>query len=269
LLVQTSYAQRYRLLWQRHWWWRARESFVLSWIERLHQRSACARILDVGCGDGLFFDKLERFGRVDGLEPDAALVNDPRWHSRIRADSLGSDFQGTGDYDLVLLLDVLEHIADESGALRAASSALRPGGYLLMTVPALPWLWSRHDEANAHYRRYGSRGLRGVLTASGFQVEAVRYFYAWTVLPLLLRKWLAPAGRGEGDYEVAIPPAAINAGLTALSRCEHAVGRFVRWPVGTSLLAIARRPGPMPATPDPRASISRGSRLLSGAHRAE
>src|SRR5690349_11137166 len=80
--VLPEYARSYRRLWERHWWWRSREAFVLRWIERLHDRSPRRRILDVGCGDGLFFEQLEQFGAVEGLEPDPSLIDDPRWRPR-------------------------------------------------------------------------------------------------------------------------------------------------------------------------------------------
>lgn len=252
--MHADYALRYRTLWERHWWWRSREAHLLGWLARLHARSpdrGALRILDVGCGDGLFFDRLERFGRVEGLEPDASLVTDPRWRDHIRVGGLG-DAQGPGAlpegaYDLVLMLDVLEHIAEDGDALRAVRAALKPGGRLLLTVPALRALWSRHDEVNAHFRRYDRRGLAALLGASGFEVETVRYFFAWTVAPLLVRRWLSPpVGRVTGpsrlgaDAGVSIPPAPVNRLLTLASRCEHALGRFVRWPLGSSLLALAR-----------------------------
>jgi SAM-dependent methyltransferase len=237
------------MLWERHWWWRSREALVLGWIERLQRRAPLRQILDVGCGDGLFFERLERFGAtVEGLEPDAGLVRDPRWRSRIRTSPLGPGAFAEGASDLVLLLDVLEHIEDDRAALRAVRDALRPGGHLLLTVPALPWLWSRHDVANAHYRRYNLRRLRLLIEESGLVVETIRFFFAWTVAPLVVRRWLAPAGSvgraGVADYAVAIPPGPINRVLTLISRGEHALGRLVRWPVGSSLLAVARRPTP-------------------------
>jgi len=241
--VQADYARCYRTLWDRHWWWRSREAYLLQWLGRLQRGAGPGRILDVGCGDGLFFERLEPFGEVDGLEPDASLLSsDSRWRSRIRVGTLDRQFDGGGDYDLVLMLDVLEHIADDAEALRAARSALRPGGRLVLTVPALAWLWSQHDVANEHHRRYDAASLRAVLEASGFEVESVRYFFFWTVLPLLARRWLAPAQAGAADYAVPIPPAPVNRALTLLSRAEQALGRFVRWPLGTSLLAVARRP---------------------------
>jgi len=242
--VQAAYAQRYRVLWERHWWWRSREALLLATIGRLARSMRVERLLDVGCGDGLFFDALARFGEVAGLEPDAALLDDHRWRDRIAVGRLGPGFRPGRAYDLVMMLDVLEHIEDDRAALESARDLTRTGGVLLLTVPALPWLWSRHDEANDHHRRYRPGGLRDVPGRAGFQVESVRYFFAWTVAPMLLRRWLAPAGRGCADYDVAIPPSAINRALTAYSRAEHAVGRLIPWPIGQ--LAPGDRPTPPP-----------------------
>lgn len=75
--MQADYAQSYRTLWERHWWWRSREALLLDRIGRLDRLAPIRRILDVGCGDGLFFERLGRFGRVEGLEPDASLLGDP------------------------------------------------------------------------------------------------------------------------------------------------------------------------------------------------
>lgn len=262
--MQPDYARQYRTLWERHWWWRSREAFLLDQVGRLHRTSPCRRILDVGCGDGLFFEALGRFGHVEGLEPDASLVDDPRWRSQIRVGTLGSGLEGERDYDLLLLLDVLEHIEDDASALHAARSALRDGGTLLMTVPALPGLWSRHDEANQHYRRYRREGLRDLLESVGFEVESVRYFFFWAVLPLVLRRWLSPAGPGASDYDVQVPCRAINGLLDRLSRLDHAIGRRIPWPLGSSLVAVARRPSPNLHGRRTLHSVFRGGRLPSG-----
>jgi SAM-dependent methyltransferase len=239
--VRTEYAQHYRELWQRHWWWRSRRAWVLDWIERLHRESPRRRILDVGCGDGLFFDQLSRFGEVDGLEPDGTLVSNPRWRDRIRTEPLTSEFRPEQPYDLLLMLDVLEHIEDDAEALVAAHKSLREEGHVLITVPALPALWSQHDEVNEHHRRYTERTLRDVLRHAGYQVETLRYFFFWTVAPLWARRALAPAGMPDGEYAVPIPCRPINAALESLSRLEHRIGEWIPWPVGSSLLAIARR----------------------------
>lgn len=240
--MEATYASRYRTLWERHWWWRSRETWILAWIRGLNRRQRLGRILDVGCGDGLFFDRLRRFGHVEGLEPDRGLIADTRWRDRIRAEPLDRRFRADHAFDLVLMLDVLEHIEDDREALAAARDALRPGGTLLLTVPALQRLWSRHDVANQHYRRYHRSDLAALLESAGFEVVTLRYFFLWTVAPLLLRRWLAPArASGTADYEVAIPPRSINWSLNIASQVEHTVGRLIPWPVGSSLLAIARK----------------------------
>ena len=199
------------------------------------------RILDVGCGDGLLFDRLERYGCVDGLEPDAELIGDGPHRARILHRALDAEFTAEEAYDLVVALDVLEHVADDAGALGALYNAMRPGARLLITVPALPLLWSRHDVVNEHYRRYTASSLRAVLENAGFRIDDLRYLYAWTVLPMLVRRLVAPAD-GDRRYEVGVPVRPVNAILTALSRAEHAIGARLRWPIGSSLLATARRP---------------------------
>ena len=242
--MQADYAQRYRTLWDRHWWWRSREALLLDRIGHLHRRTPLRRILDVGCGDGLFFERLGQFGQVEGLEPDASLLLDPRWRSKIQVGPLGPGFQPDEPFDLVLMLDVLEHIEDDGEALEAAFKALKPGGHLLVTVPALPWLWSRHDEANEHHRRYLPSTLRRTLLDAGLTIITLRYAFFWTVAPLLARRWLSPADSrvGVADYAVTIPPEPLNRALTYLSRREHAIGQVLRWPLGSSLMAVARRP---------------------------
>lgn len=244
--MQPGYASQYRTLWEHHWWWRSREAHVLECVRRLRKHQpGPARILDVGCGDGLFFQALSRFGDVEGIEPDASLVNDPRWRDRIKVARMGEaaiDLPAE-TYDLILMLDVLEHIADDRQALASLWDAQRPGGRLLITVPALNWLWSGHDVVNDHHRRYDRETLRKVLERSGFRVEWLRYFFFWTVAPLLLRRWLDPAGRRvAADQAVTIPPAPLNCLLTMASRGEHALGRVVPWPLGSSLLVVAVKP---------------------------
>ena len=242
--MRADYAEHYRTLWEEHWWWRSRERFIIDVLSRLTLPKA-ARILDVGCGDGLFFPSLERFGTVDGLEADPSLLNESTYRPRIQVGRLDRSFQPGPNYDLLVILDVLEHIDDDLEALRAAHQALKPGGRILITVPALDWLWSRHDQVNQHFRRYDRAQLQARLRASGFHVESVRYFFGWTVLPLLLRRWLSPPVNDPdsetADYSVRIPPSIINRALTLLSKVDHWVGSRFPWPLGSSLIAVGSR----------------------------
>jgi SAM-dependent methyltransferase len=245
MIVRVNMSNDYRTLWERHWWWRSREFLLRREIERAARDDRIERILDVGCGDGLFFDFLGRFGSVEGIEADARRVNDPFRREQIRVMEIDRDFRSEIPYDLIVMLDVLEHIQDDIGVLKALRSSLKPGGRYILTVPALPILWSRHDEANGHFRRYTKTTLREALHDAGFQISKIKYFYFWTVAPMLLRRFVSPAGEGEAaieNYAVAVPPAPINKFMEMMSNCEHVLGRIAPPPIGGSILAIAVNP---------------------------
>ena len=243
----APYARNYRRLWEEHWWWRGRRRFVLDWVRRLSVRRPPERILDVGCGDGLFFDDLSRFGEPWGVEADEGLV-DPagKWAPRIKIAPFGADYDDGRSYGLVLMLDSLEHIADDGAAARRAAALLEPGGFIFLTVPALPSLWSVHDAANNHFRRYTRPALRAVMESTGLEVETVGSFFLWPILPMYARKLLGggrPPAAAAGDYAVLPPPRAVNAVLRAATAFEQRLTGPNGAPIGSSLFAVARRPG--------------------------
>ena len=143
------------------------------------------------------------------------------------------------------MLDSLEHIEDDAAAARRAAALLTPGGFFFLTVPALPSLWSVHDEANRHFRRYTRPSLRAVLEGAGLEVETVGSFFGWPVLPMYARK-LIGGGRAPteaaGDYAVLPPPRALNAVLYAATALEQSLAGPYGTPIGSSLFAVARRP---------------------------
>ncbi len=241
--MQSDYARQYEDLWRRHWWWRARERFVLARIEKLAQGRPIRKILDAGCGNGLFFRELQRFGQVRGVEPDAGLVTqEGPFRGQIEVRPFDATYRPPEPPDLVLMLVVLEHIEDDIAAARHVREILAPRGIFLLTVPAMMWLWSRHDDANRHYRRYTKTTLRHVLQAAGFRIRSVQYFFGWTIGPMLLRRLLTPGKQDEeAAYRVTVPPAAVNGTMYALSRLEQTT--IGRWglPLGSSLIAVAER----------------------------
>jgi SAM-dependent methyltransferase len=238
--MEPNYAERYRELYTRHWWWRARESYVLRWIHRI-AAGRRIRILDVGCGDGLLWPKLADIGDVEGIEPDASLVP-PDSAARPKIEI--APFPGRpreSRYDLLLMLDVLEHIDDDRGALDAVAAVLAPGGHALITVPAHMWLWSEFDAINHHKRRYRARDLRVLLARAGLTPVSVRYYYLWPVLPLLLRRAFFRASATPRSSFVAIPPQPINALLEGVSKVDHLLTSVVPFPFGGSIIAVARK----------------------------
>src|SRR5260370_35821481 len=142
-------------MYTRHWWWRAREEAIVRVLHKRLGSSLGLRILDVGCGDGLLFNRLSEFGEVDGVEPDEGMVNPQGPHSaRIRIAPFDGDLRPPVPYSLLLRLDVLEHLAKPGEALRHAHSLRAPAGTLLLTARAFPILSPHHDTINDHHARY-------------------------------------------------------------------------------------------------------------------
>lgn len=241
--MDPEYGRRYRELYERHWWWRSREAAVLN-VLREHLESAAPRsILDIGCGNGLFFPALKEFGDVEGIEPSVELVS----HSgpdraRIRVAPFDANFQPGKQFQLALMLDVLEHLSDPGGALRHATGLLAPGGYLLITVPAFNLLWTNHDVINHHHTRYRRNTLRPLLRAADLQIIEERYWYQWTCPVKLV------VGVAEKIFRLApslpsVPPRWMNELLFELSRMEQKT--FGAWGVtfGSSLMTLCQKRG--------------------------
>lgn len=247
--MQEAYSRIYADLWRRHWWWRARHELVMRTVARLCQVDTLSpstrQIFDIGCAGGVGFDDLSRYGTVAGLEPDPTLVDAcPPWRAQIEPVAFDSAYVPARQYDLVLMLDVLEHLADDSAALSHLQRLLKPGGYAILTVPALQALWSVHDVINRHYRRYNKRGLRHLLVASGFHLHELQYGFVWSLGLFALRTlFLGTTQRPGVSYTVTVPATPVNSVCLALSRLEQLCTRSgVRWPLGSSLLAVVQRP---------------------------
>jgi len=224
-----------------HWWFAGRRRIVRNVIRQQVRLPDNARIAEIGCGTGSNLALLQEFGRVDAIEPDsgARLVASSRSGVAVREGYLpdGTNLNDAS-YDMIVLLDVLEHVADDGAALAALRCKLKPGGKLLLTVPALQWLWSAHDEAHHHHRRYTSAALVGLLEQKGFAVCYESYFNT-LLFPLIVLARLIGRLRGQEDGDDAMPSGPVNKVLGGLFGVEASwVGRF-SFPIGVSLVAVA------------------------------
>ena len=205
--------RRMRDVEDQHWWFTSRR-VLFAEILRLYLEHPPTLIVDVGCGTGGNLPFLNEFGRVFGIEanPEAAELAAARDCGEVLHGSLPDTLPlAPASAELVTLLDVLEHIEDDRAALKTLYNVLTPGGLLLVSVPALPALYSPHDARLHHYRRYMAGDLRSRLRETGFQVEYQNYLNAW-LLPLaaparLLSRWLK---LDVADSEESVPPAVVN-----------------------------------------------------------
>lgn len=236
--MEAAYAERYRRLYEEHWWWRAREAMVLDLLERLGAKGDLGHILDVGCGDGLFFDRLRDYGEPEGVEVDARTLSDVgRRSGRIHVCPFDSTFEPGHRFGLILMLDVIEHLDDDRSALTHAARLLRPGGWLLVTVPAFSWLWTQHDEWNHHRRRYTKSSLERVAEDAGFEVAESFYFFHWLVpLKLLVRVIETFTRSRSGPPSVPSRPA--NSLCLTLSSVENRLFAKLRLPFGSSIAVV-------------------------------
>jgi SAM-dependent methyltransferase len=225
-----------------HWWFVARRKIARRMLASL-KLPAQAAILEAGCGTGGNFALLREFGSVHGMELDesARALALRRGPADVRAGRLPEAIPFDGArFDLVVLMDVLEHLEYDLESLRALRARLKPGGWIYATVPALPFLWSAHDTTHHHRRRYVAKSLRQITETAGFKIHFLSY-YNTVLFPLAASVRLVDRLRGYDKAHLEIPPRPVNWLFEKLFASErHVVGAECALPVGMSLLMTAQ-----------------------------
>ena len=245
----------------RHWWFATRTRTILAYLDRYVGPAQDCRLLDIGCGAANMTHHLRHYGQVVGVDnnPRPLVVARKRGLECYQAAANDLPFEA-GEFDLVALLDTLEHVPDENGVLGECRRVLRgpdgsgkrPAGKLLVTTPAFMFLWSKNDVINMHQRRYTAAELRARLAENGFRTLRMSYtnFFVFPVAAALI---LLRRGRAEPElasphfdddaYQVEMEPASplLNSLLQGVGKVEVALLRQTSLPVGTSLIAIAEK----------------------------
>jgi SAM-dependent methyltransferase len=226
---------------EHHWWYRGRRRIIRSELDRLPLPEG-ARVLDAGCGSGRTLEELEPFGVVHGIEldPEAAEVARSRGVGEVEIGRLEDLPWEDARFDLITCLDVIEHTPDDRVTLSELRRVCKPGGWLLVTVPAYQALWSLHDDANHHFRRYNRPTLRAAAEESGWQLRRMTSFNSLLLAPAAaVRLIQRRAPNSEYTPDIRLGPAWLNALLERPLRMEArwlASGRTL--PAGLSLMAV-------------------------------
>lgn len=238
-----------------HWWCVSRRDILVDLTRAL--LPAGGKVLDVGCGTGFFIESLMAGApslpgggpRIEGwgldAEPLAVSMCHERGLTHVHQGSAG-DLSAVADqrFDLIFMLDVLEHLDDDQAALREATRLLAPGGRIVVTVPAFRFLWSKHDDVSMHKRRYTRAELAQAFSGAGLPLAKLTYFNSYLFPLALARRIGRRLTRTDDGVEFDVPARPLNELLRRVFRAEtQAVLRSDEggsFPVGLSILAVTR-----------------------------
>jgi 2-polyprenyl-3-methyl-5-hydroxy-6-metoxy-1,4-benzoquinol methylase len=235
---------------EEHYWFATRREVIRDLLREAVPDLAGRALFDVGCGTGgllryLAASGVPLAGACDAYPQGLAIARGRVSAPLVLVDEGRLPPLGPGQ-SLVGLFDVLEHVDDDVGTLRHLQSALEPGGVLVVTVPAHPFLFDEMDVIAHHRRRYRRRELREKLRAAGLEVLRLTHFMA-PLVPLVAARWLLRAvagGRGPSErrgLELTVVPG-LNGLMRAVLALERPLVRAGRLPFGSSLVAVAARP---------------------------
>jgi SAM-dependent methyltransferase len=240
-LDERAYCEQFELE-DEHWWFTGRRRVLWSLLRRTGPTSGL-RLLDAGCGTGRNLIEFRSLGEAAGIDSSADAVEYCRRRGidGVRVGALEELPFADGAFDLVLATDVIEHLRDDGAGLAELRRVAKSGARLLVTVPAYRWLWSEHDDAHHHFRRYTLRELRRSMAATGWEPVAWSYFNATLLAPIAAVRMAARLRRTSSAGEdrrsnLKLTPRAVNHLLELPLALEAAlIARGARLPAGVSI----------------------------------
>lgn len=248
--MRPSELRKMRQLEDTYWWFVGRRHLVRDLIERFAPDEPRV-ILDAGCGTGGTLSYLRGAGELWGCDvaPEALEACRDRGFENLRGSSVDAIEFPEERFDVVVSCDVVEHVEQDERAMAEMARVLRPGGILVLTAPAHRWLWTAHDEALDHLRRYESAELRELIEGAGLEIELYSKAVA-IAMPAILgavayrRAVRLLTGNDDGPKQTALfeLPRPLNRMLIWMLDVETWLMRYISLPIGASLVAVARKP---------------------------
>ncbi len=245
----AEYERMYRLE-DSYWWFVGRLRLVQDLMKRYYGApqtdKAPLNILDIGCGTGAMSQRISPWGRVISADFSPLALRFSRRRGLkhlIGADAMHLPCR-PDSFDALIAMDMLEHLPDDATALCEFYRVLKPGGRVIATVPANPRLWSEHDDALMHFRRYRKEEVAKRFTEAGFVIENLTF--SMTLLyPIVFMQRKLNANRTHHDPpQASMPqfPPLINSMLTGMVTFENYIARHIKFPFGVTLLCTATKP---------------------------
>jgi SAM-dependent methyltransferase len=232
---------------ENHWWFKAKRKIILAMVKK-YSNGRLIKILDSGCGCGYILPILEQYGEVSALDnnENAIRYSKINFKGEIRKGDLNGEIPyDNNTYDMILSLDVLEHIPDDKLALKNLSLLLKDSGNIIITIPAHMSLWSYHDISHMHYRRYTKKDFISIVKECGLEIEYCSYYNSWLYLPIVcirkLKNVIFNNGKGENHSDGKMPNRLLNTILYYIFSSELLfIGRDKKLPFGVSLIAVLK-----------------------------
>lgn len=241
------YPNEYRVMFEledRYWWYRGVRTLLRTWLNRYAPRPAL--ILDGGCGTGANLQLLQQYGTALGIDIAEVAIDFCRARgiapNNLALASLTELPFPNNFFDVVISLEVICNIADDQRAFDEIARVLKPGGRAIVQVPAYQWLWSRHDVAVGHQRRYAARDVRAKLLRAGMHIERLTHANV-LMLPVIAARRLLRRLYTDATIRSDLTPLprVLNALLGAFYIAEMQLVARVDMPCGVSLIALARK----------------------------
>ncbi len=228
-----------------YWWHQGRRKIIEVLLKKyLTKTDSDVEILDLGCGTGINFEILRKFGKVEGIDcsPEALKFCQRRGITEVRQGDVENLTIPENSYDAVTAFDILEHLKNDEKAIENVYRVLKPGGIFFLLSPAYQFLWSRHDEALHHYRRYVLSDMHRKLNAAGFETIKRSYCISFLFLPIVFYRLITSLwSDGQPKTSYVLLPGWLNGFFVLLLRLEAYILKYFNFPFGVSILCLAKK----------------------------